>query len=174
MAEADFDGAADARSADGAEARCGEGAEARRGEGAEARRGEGGHTQTGAYDACLRRSHVVATLAARIDGLLQRPSDRIASLLRLPSDQLIGALVPSDRLAHVVRDVEASSLLMRERQPPMRSSRFYARIRASTPDSLRGLPDAPPVLWVKGGSDRLAALLDGPGVPVVGGGRPSA
>jgi hypothetical protein len=42
MAEAEFDGAADARSADGAEARCGEGAEARRGEGA--------RTQTGACD----------------------------------------------------------------------------------------------------------------------------
>lgn len=42
------------------------------------------------------------------------------------------------------------------------------------PDALRPLADAPPVLWVRGGSDRLDALLDGPGVAVVGSRRPSA
>ena len=32
-------------------------------------------TPAGACDACLRRSHVIATLAGRIEGLLQKPGE---------------------------------------------------------------------------------------------------
>jgi DNA processing protein len=127
-----------------------------------------------ACDACLRRSHVVATLAARIEGLLQRPSERIANLLALPSHQLVDALVPSERLGEVVGAIEAF-------EPEGARERAAAALldvvcahAAPYPDALRGLADAPPVLWVRGGADRLVELLDGPGVAVVGSRRPSA
>jgi DNA processing protein len=45
---------------------------------------------------------------------------------------------------------------------------------AAYPAALRGLADAPAVLWARGGVDRLTELLDGPGVAVVGSRRPSA
>lgn len=127
-----------------------------------------------ACDACLRRSHVVATLASRIEGLLQRPSERIGNLLALPSDKLIDALVPSERMGDVLgaigafepdaaRELAADALLD-----------LACPHAAAYPDALRGLPDSPPVLWIRGGADRLTELLDGPGVAVVGSRRPSA
>jgi DNA processing protein len=128
----------------------------------------------GACDACLRRSHVIATLAARIEGLLQRPGDRIASLLTLPSDALIEALVPSDRVDEVRTGIAAFE------PDDARAAAGDAFLDVlcphspAYPEALRGLPDAPPALWVRGGAERLATLLDGPGVAIVGSRRPSA
>lgn len=127
-----------------------------------------------ACDSCIRRSHLFAMLAGRIEGLLQRPGDRIANLLSLSTSDLIQALVPDDRVPQVrdelatfdpddARDAGARARL--EMLCP--HARLY-------PEALRTLPDAPPVLWVRGGVDRLAGLLDGPGVAVVGSRRPSA
>jgi DNA processing protein len=126
-----------------------------------------------ACDACLRRSHVIATLATRIEGLLQRPSERIANLLTLPSKELIEALVPGDRIHAVRNSIEAF-------QPDDgRGAAADALLdllcphARAYPETLRALPDAPPVLWIRGGVDRLAALLREPGVAVVGTRRPS-
>jgi DNA processing protein len=127
-----------------------------------------------ACDACLRRSHVIATLAARIEGLLQRPSERIGNLLALPSDRLIDALVPDERLQEVM-DAIASFEPADARRAAADALLEVACPHASQyPDALRGHADAPPVLWVRGGADRLVELLDGPGVAVVGSRRPSA
>jgi DNA processing protein len=128
----------------------------------------------GACDACLRRSHVVATLAARIEGLLQRPGERIANLLALPSDQLIEALVPGERLGAVVGAIEAFEPADAREQAAHARLDVLCRHSPAYPDALRGLADAPPVLWVGGGAERLVDLLDGPGVAVVGSRRPSA
>jgi DNA processing protein len=126
-----------------------------------------------ACDVCLRRNHVIATLAARIEGLLQRPSERIANLLALPSDALIEALVPSERMGQVVRAIEAfEPALAREAAADARLDVLCPHTPAY-PDALRALADAPPVLWARGGADRLVELLDGPGVAVVGTRRPS-
>jgi DNA processing protein len=126
-----------------------------------------------ACDACLRRSHVIATLATRIEGLLQRPSERIANLLTLPSNELIEALVPGDRIHALRNSIEAF-------QPDDgRGAAADALLdllcphARAYPETLRALPDAPPVLWIRGGVDRLAALLRQPGVAVVGTRRPS-
>jgi DNA processing protein len=133
------------------------------------------HGQAGiACDACLRRSHVVATLAARIEALLQRPGDRIANLLTLPSDELIAALVPSDRVADVVRDVNSFEPADARQGAADAFLDVLCRHASAYPESLRTLPDAPPALWVRGGAERLRTLLDGPGVAVVGSRRPSA
>jgi DNA processing protein len=127
-----------------------------------------------ACDTCLRRSHVVATLAARIEGLLQRPGDRIASLLTLPSEDLVAALVPDDHVDDVRRSIDAFEP---DEARAAAADAFLDVIcphSPAYPGALRGLPDAPPVLWARGGIDRLEALLDGPGVAVVGSRRPSA
>ena len=44
-------------------------------------------------DSCLRRAFLVARLAPRIAGLLQRPRPRPQSLLALSEEQLIAAVV---------------------------------------------------------------------------------
>jgi DNA processing protein len=129
---------------------------------------------TGACDACIRRSHVIATLAARIEGLLQRPSERIGNLLALPSDRLIEALVPDQRTSEVLREIEAFEPdAARGHAEDALLDVMCAHARAY-PHALRGLADSPPVLWARGGAERLTELLDGPGVAVVGSRRPSA
>jgi DNA processing protein len=127
-----------------------------------------------ACDACLRRSHVIATLAARIEGLLQRPSERIGNLLALRSEQLIEALVPSERMPEVVGAIETFEPEIAREQAADALLDVLCPHAAAYPEALRGLPDSPPVLWARGGGDRLAELLEGPGVAVVGSRRPSA
>jgi DNA processing protein len=129
---------------------------------------------SGACDACLRRSHVIATLAARIEGLLQRPSERIANLLALPTEALIDALVPSDRIGEVVGAIRAFEPAAAREQAADALLDLMCPHAPAYPEALRGLADSPPVLWARGGADRLAELLDGPGVAVVGSRRPSA
>src|SRR4051794_25771702 len=103
-----------------------------------------------ACDRCLRRSHVIATLAGRIEGLLQRPNERISKLLTLSSDQLLEALVPSERIGEVRDAVTAFD------PDAARSAAADALLEAlcshapAYPDALRDLPDAPPVLWARG------------------------
>jgi DNA processing protein len=127
-----------------------------------------------ACDACLRRSHVVATLAPRIEGLLQRPGRRIQNLLALSSQELIEALVPAERLSETAELVAGFEPRDARDQAADALLEIACRHVPAYPDALRTLGDAPPVLWVRGGLDRLDALLDGPGVAVVGSRRPSA
>jgi DNA processing protein len=127
-----------------------------------------------ACDGCLRRSHVFATLAARIEGLLQRPSGRISNLLALSSDRLIEALVPAERIGEVVAGIEAFEPELAREQAVDAAMDVLCPHAPAYPGDLRGLADAPPVLWVRGGADRLVEMLDGPGVAVVGTRRPSA
>ncbi|HEX6714168.1 MAG TPA: DNA-processing protein DprA [Thermoleophilaceae bacterium] len=127
-----------------------------------------------ACDSCLRRAHVIATLAARIEGLLQRPGQRIANLLALPSDQLIEALVPAERMSAVADSIAAFEPADERERAADALLDVLCPHAAAYPDALRGLADAPPVLWALGGADRLVELLDGPGVAVVGSRRPSA
>src|SRR4051812_29031948 len=128
----------------------------------------------GACDSCLRRSHVLATLAARIEGLLQRPSERISNLLALPTAQLLDALVPPERSSEVAHALAAFEPQHGRELAAGAFLEVLCPHAPAYPDALRGLPDSPPVLWVRGGCDRLTELLDGPGVAVVGSRRPSA
>jgi DNA processing protein len=163
-----------ARYGEAADARYGGAADARYGEAADARYGGAVSGRSDACDLCLRRSHVIATLAARIEGLLQRPSDRIANLLTLSNEELIAALVPDERLGEVRAAVDAFEPDQARAATADALLDVLCPHSRAYPESLRGLPDAPPVLWARGGADRLAVLLDGPGVAVVGSRRPSA
>jgi DNA processing protein len=129
---------------------------------------------SGACDACLRRSHLFATLAARIEGLLQRPGDRVANLLALSNDDLIDALVAPKRAAEVNAALAAFEPADARTAAADASLDTLCPHAPAYPEALRDLPDAPPVLWARGGGERLGELLDGPGVAVVGSRRPSA
>jgi DNA processing protein len=127
-----------------------------------------------ACDTCIRRAHVLATLAARIEGLLQKPGDRIANLLALSNKELLDALVPAERMAAVADAIAHFRPDGARVDAAAAALELLCRHSAGYPEALRELPDAPPILWVKGGVDRLCSLLDGPGVAVVGSRRPSA
>ena len=129
---------------------------------------------TDACDPCIRRAHVFATLAARIEGLLQRPSDRIASLLTLSSEDLIDALVPPERISEVSEAIAGFRPDGARVEAAAAELEMLCRHAAAYPAALRVLPDAPPILWVRGGVGRMLSLLDGAGVAVVGSRRPSA
>jgi DNA processing protein len=128
----------------------------------------------GACEACLRRSHVIATLAPRIEGLLQKPGSRVAQLLALPVGDLLDALVPAERRG----DVEAEIAMFdpdRAREAAAAAELEMACAHGTGyPDAFHDLPDAPLVLWVRGGLDRLGELLAEPAVAIVGSRRPSA
>lgn len=126
-----------------------------------------------ACDACIRRAHVIATLAARIEGLLQRPGDRIARLLTLSSQQLVDALVPDDRIDQVRAAIAGFAPDTARSDAAAAQLEMLCVHSPGYPGPLSGLPDAPPVLWVRGGVGRLAELLDGPAVAIVGSRRPS-
>jgi DNA processing protein len=130
-----------------------------------------------ACDVCLRRSNVVAALAGRIEGLLQRPGERIANLLTLSSEALVEALVAPERSDAVRAELaafEPDALRTMTEAASLEVVCGHGGPHGGYPAALIGMPDAPPVLWVKGGADRLRQLLDGPGVAVVGSRRPSA
>lgn len=128
----------------------------------------------GACDACLRRSHVIATLAGRIEALLQRPSERIGEILTLSSDQLIEALVPSERTEAARASIAAfDPESARDAASSAELETLCVHARAY-PAALRPLRERPPVLWVRGGVDVLCELLDGPSVAIVGSRRPSS
>jgi DNA processing protein len=123
-------------------------------------------------DACLRRALLVALLAARIAGVLDRPGGRVTGLLALPeaefvaavagahADQVVEALdsrdLDADRAAFAVADVDIVCL----------HSTTY-------PPLLAQLADAPPVLFASGRTEALDALHEEPAVAIVGTRRPS-
>ena len=127
-----------------------------------------------ACDACLRRSNVIATLAPRIEGLLQRPSDRVRAVLCLPDEDLVNALVPEDRMHEAVDaiggfDPDAARQVARDA-----GADLFCPHHDGYPELLRDKPDSPPVLWARGRVDRLDELLGTPAVALVGSRRASA
>jgi DNA processing protein len=117
---------------------------------------------------------VLAALAGRIEALLQRPSDRIGEILTLSTDQLIEALVPSERIEAAKASIAAfDPESAREAASNAELEMLCVHARAY-PDALRPLRERPPVLWARGGVDLLCRLLDGPSVAIVGSRRPSS
>lgn len=119
-------------------------------------------------DPCLRRGALVARLAPRIAGLLERPRDRAAKLLALSDDELVEA-VAGDRRAPV--DAAYARFRPSEARASVRRSGCEAVCRHSTlyPGPLRELADPANPLYVRGGIDRLTRLTAQPSVAIVGG-----
>jgi DNA processing protein len=128
----------------------------------------------GACDACLRRSHVIAALGGRIEAMLQRPSERIAQVLALPTEKLVDALVPAERLPRVAAEIASFEPEIAREAAFDASLETLCRHVPGYPTELAGLPDAPPVLWIRGGAERFFGLMAGSAVAIVGSRRPSA
>jgi DNA processing protein len=121
---------------------------------------------------CLRRAYLVARLAPRIAGLLQRPRERRPSVLALGDKQLVEALMGgSDAGLHrwldsfdadaARADVEAAGC-------------WVACAHASAyPAGLQHLVDPPAALFGRGGRDSLERLAGEPSVTLVGTRSPS-
>jgi DNA processing protein len=121
-----------------------------------------------ACDRCLRRGALVAQLAPRIAGLLERPRERTSALLSLSDHDLMDAAAGERRPV-----VEAAYRRFRPTaaRELLASSGCEAACRHGRryPAGLRNLNDPPNPLYVRGGIDRLERLATEPGVAIVGG-----
>jgi DNA processing protein len=120
-----------------------------------------------ACDDCLRRGALVAQLAPRIAGLLERPLKRASALLSLSDYDLMDAAAGDRRPAAEAsyrrfRPESARELLARS------GCEAVCRHRAGYPELLRNLTDPPNPLYVRGGVERLARLAAEPGVAIIG------
>ena len=120
-----------------------------------------------ACDSCLRRAFLVAHLAPRIAGLLDRPAPRIAGLLALPDEAFVAAAAGEDRdeaMAYLDGfDVEWA-------RDALDSFEVFALCHHADdyPAPVRDLPDRPTVLFGVGSVERLRPLREDPAVTVVG------
>jgi DNA processing protein len=127
---------------------------------------------TPSCDSCLRRAHLVALLAPRIAGLLDRRATRVPGLLGLPDGKLVAAAAPG-------KVGEAEAFLDRFDPEAARSATedsgavAVCRHADRYPPQLLALDDPPAVLFGIGRADTLAALCEEPAVAIVGTRRPS-
>jgi DNA processing protein len=125
-----------------------------------------------ACDPCLRRALLVAMLASRIAGLLDRPTTRVAGLLALPEAELVAAVGGPraewalDALAE--RDLDADRVAFEDG-----GVAAVCRHSGEYPSLLEDLADAPAVLFAAGRLAALARIQDEPAVAIVGTRNPS-
>ena len=114
---------------------------------------------SGACDACLRRTDLIAAVAGSIDVAWREKRGRTARVLALPDD--------GPARARRLRRRPLRALRRRRGSPPDRGRGLTAvcRCRPGYPERLRELPDPPAVLHVAGS---LAALPTGEAVAIVG------
>ena len=126
---------------------------------------------SGACDSCLRRAHLVAHLAPRIAGLLDRPTRPGRALLALGDHELVAAVAGVD--------ITPAALLDGFRPRQAREAAGEAKVEAvclhetGYPVRLRELTDAPAVVFSRGRTEMLGALNEEPAVALVGSRRPS-
>ena len=126
-----------------------------------------------ACDRCLRRALLIAMLAARIAGLLDRPSTRVAGLLALPEAELLEA-VGGERVEHVRAILDARDLDLDRERFAEAGVTAVCRHAPRYPPALEQLGDAPAVLFALGDIERLDRLRNEPVVAIVGTRTPSA
>jgi DNA processing protein len=126
-----------------------------------------------ACDRCLRRARLVAMLAWRIAGLLDRPVARTSGLLALPEDKLVAA-VAGPRAESVLEALGARDMRADRQACEQTGVAPVCRHSEAYPPLLEELTDAPAVLFVAGRSEALARLRDEPAVAIVGTRNPSA
>ena len=122
---------------------------------------------------CLRRSYLIAHLAPRIAGLLDRPRSRPARLLELDEEALIdqvagpsGADAAKEFIAQFDPDQALDTLVDTHITAVCRHAAQY-------PARLMQLGDPPAVLYCTGPAERLAELTAEPAATVVGTRKPS-
>jgi DNA processing protein len=125
-----------------------------------------------ACDACLRRAFLIARLAPRIAGLLDRPRERVAGLLGLSEADLLAAVAGqhAERLFEELERFDAGAEMER-----LAAAGVLAACRHSSvyPPLLLELGDPPAVLFGVGRPEALSMLAAEPAVAVVGTRDPS-
>jgi DNA processing protein len=123
-------------------------------------------------DPCLRRSFLIARLAPRIAGLLDRPRARVAGLLALSDADLLEA-VAGPHAERVLEELDAIDLGdVRERLADRGVSAFCRHSQAYPPLLLE-LGDPPAVLFAVGRLETIEPLRHEPQVAIVGTRNPS-
>jgi DNA processing protein len=121
---------------------------------------------------CLRRALLIARLAPRIAGLLDRPRARVAGLLALSETELLEAVAGR----HAERFlVELDTLDLGDERERLADGGVAALCRHSQayPPHLLELGDPPTVLFALGRLETLEALREEPVVAIVGTRNPS-
>ena len=123
-------------------------------------------------DSCLRRAFLIARLAPRIAGLLDRPRARVAGLLALSEANLLEAVAGphSDRLLEELDGLDLGE--QRERLADRGVAALCCHSQAYPPLLLE-LGDPPAVLFAVGRLETLEALRHEPEVAIVGTRNPS-
>jgi DNA processing protein len=130
-------------------------------------------TSADACDRCLRRAYLVAFLAPRIAGLLDRPTRRVPGLLGLSDDDLMQVAGGAD--PNAARAYLAALSLERERERLQRVEvTATCRHSAAYPRRIGDLDDPPAALFVRGQTELLARAGAEPTVAIVGTRRPSS
>jgi DNA processing protein len=122
--------------------------------------------------ACLRRAFLVARLAPRIAGLLDRPRARVAGLLGLSEADLLQA-VAGPHAASVLDELDRLDVDAEREALDDRGVAAFCRHSPAYPPPLLELGDPPAVLFVLGSLDRLEALRQEQVVAIVGTRNPS-
>jgi DNA processing protein len=126
-----------------------------------------------ACDACLRRALLIAMLAQRIAGLLDRPAGRVGGLLALPEPELLAA-AGGERVEYLREALDCRDLDLDRIRLEEANVSAVCRHAPGYPAQLSELADAPAVLFAMGRVERLARLADEPVVAIVGTRTPSA
>ena len=127
---------------------------------------------TAACDPCLRRALLIAALAPRIAGLLERPRARVAGLLALSEADLLAALA-GPQAARVEEQLDALDLGSERDRFDDAGVLALCRHSPAYPSPLLELGDPPAVLFGLGRPDSLEALREEPAVAIVGTRNPS-
>jgi DNA processing protein len=123
-------------------------------------------------DACLRHAHLIAHLAPRIAGMLDRPRERVSGVLKLDEPELIERVAPQgvDGVRRFLEEFDRgharSCLSEREVVAVCGHHEDY-------PEKLRELADPPRVLFCAGTIERLRELIAEPAATIVGSRRAS-
>jgi DNA processing protein len=117
---------------------------------------------------CLRHSHLIAHLAPRIAGLLDRPLGRPSGILELDEDELIARVASPSRANQAHRFLEqfdSDSALERLVEAGVAA---VCRHAAQYPSGVMRLHDPPRVIYCTGSAERLAQLTSEPAATIVG------
>jgi DNA processing protein len=123
-------------------------------------------------DSCLRRAVLIARLAPRIAGLLDRPRSRVPGLLALDEADLLRA-VAGRHAERILGELERLDLGDERERLANNGVSAFCRHSQAYPPLLLELGDPPAVLFALGRLETLEALRHEPDVAIVGTRNPS-
>jgi DNA processing protein len=117
---------------------------------------------------CLRHSHLIAHLAPRIAGLLDRPLGRPSGILELDENELIARVTSPSRANQAHRFLEHFDSDRALEQLVDAGIAAVCRHAAQYPSGVMQLHDPPRVIYCTSSADRLAELTSEPAATIVG------